>query len=103
MSDITLDTARLPWEDGASYAEGTQLKSLREEGAARSILLKLPSGFRMEEHSHTCCEQHYVLEGAYEVGERTYGPGTYRCIPAHADHGPFSSREGAVILVIWAG
>lgn len=101
MSDITLDTRQIPWEDATSYAEGTQLKSLREKGLARSILLKLPPGFRMEGHSHTCCEQHFVLEGSYEVGDEVYGPGTYRCIPPHADHGPFSSREGAVLLVVW--
>lgn len=101
MSDITLATGQIPWEDAPSYAEGTQLKLLREEGLARSILLKLPPGFRMEAHSHTCCEQHFVLEGSYEAGDEVYGPGTYRCIAPHTDHGPFSSREGAVLLVIW--
>lgn len=103
MSDIMLDTAQLAWEDGRSYAEGTQLKLLRDSGLARSILLKLPAGFQMEAHSHTCSEQHYVLEGSYEVGDDVFGPGTYRFVPPHTDHGPFSSREGAVLLVIWEG
>jgi quercetin dioxygenase-like cupin family protein len=101
MSDITLDTTQLPWEESTSYAEGAQLKSLREKGLERSILLRLPAGFRMEAHSHTGCEQHYVLEGSYEVGDEVYGPGTYRYIPPHTDHGPFSSREGAVLFVVW--
>ena len=52
---------------------------------------------------HTCCEQHFVLEGSYEAGGREYGSGTYQLIPAHATHGPFSSPGGAVILVIWEG
>lgn len=103
MSAITLDTAQVPWQEARGYAEGTQLKSLREEGPARSILLRLSAGFGMEAHAHTCCEQHYVLEGSYQVGDRVYGPGTYRCIPAHADHGPFSSRDGAILLVVWEG
>ena len=75
------------------------IKVLRDEGEARLVLLKLPAGFRMEAHSHTCCEQHFVLDGEYETRGKEHGPGTCRCIPAHTDHGPIASREGAVILV----
>jgi len=103
MAEITLDTNRMGWDDARSYPEGTLIKVLRKEGQAQSVLLKLPSGFRMEDHTHTCCEQHFVLEGEYEVGEVEYGAGTYQCIPPHTNHGPFSSREGALILVIWEG
>ncbi len=103
MLEITLDTGRMAWENAVSYPQGTMIKVLREEGEARSVLLKLPPGFRMEGHTHTSCEQHFVLEGTYEAGGRAHGPGTYQCIPAHTDHGPFASREGAVILVVWEG
>lgn len=103
MSEIALDTGRMEWEDTSSYPDGTKIKVLRDEGQARSILLKLPPGFQMDAHSHTCCEQHYVLEGSYEAGGREYGPGAYQCIPAHSDHGPFSSQDGALVLVIWEG
>ncbi|MGD2151668.1 MAG: cupin domain-containing protein [Gemmatimonadales bacterium] len=101
MPEITLDTNELAWKETSSYPKGTLIKVLRDEGEARSVLLKLPAGFRMEAHSHTCCEQHFVLEGGYETGGVEHGPGTYQCIPAHTDHGPFASRGGAVILVIW--
>jgi anti-sigma factor ChrR (cupin superfamily) len=77
------------------------VKTLREEGEARSILLRLPAGFRMGAHAHTCCEQHFVLRGEYEVGGVEHRAGTYQCIPAHQNHGPFSSGEGAEILVVW--
>jgi len=102
MFEITLDTNHMAWVEASSYPEGTMMKVLREEGEARSVLLKLPSGFHMGAHSHTGCEQHFVLEGRYETGGEEYGAGAYRCIPAHTDHGPFASREGAVVLVIWA-
>ncbi len=103
MPEITLDTGQLAWEESNSYPEGTLIKVLRDEGEARTILLKLPRGFHMESHSHTCLEHHFVLEGEYEAEGEEHGPGTYQCIPAHTDHGPFSSRNGAVILVIWEG
>jgi anti-sigma factor ChrR (cupin superfamily) len=102
MPEITLDTSQMPWGEAVAYPRGTMVKVLRDEGEARSILLKLPPGFEMEVHSHTCCEQHFVLEGRYEAAGMEYGPGAYRRIPAHTDHGPFFSREGAVVLVIWA-
>lgn len=101
MPEITLDTNQMAWKETSSYPEGTLIKVLREEGEARSVLLKLPPGFRIDAHVHTNCEQHYVLEGGYEQAGVEHGPGTYQCIPAHASHGPFSSRDGAVILVIW--
>jgi hypothetical protein len=103
MKEITLNTESMPWTEAVAYPSGTLIKSLREEGKARSILLKLPPGFRMEAHAHTCCEQHFVLEGVYESGGEEHGVGTYQCIPAHLNHGPFSSRDGAVILVVWEG
>ncbi len=102
MLEITLDTNRMAWIEASSYPEGTMMKVLRHEGDVRSVLLKLPPGFRMGAHSHTCCEQHLVLDGEYEMVDQECGVGTYRCIPPHADHGPFSSRDGAVVLVVWA-
>ncbi|MCG6956569.1 MAG: cupin domain-containing protein [Gemmatimonadetes bacterium] len=102
MPEITLDTNGMEWIEASSYPEGTTIKVLRDEGEARSVLLKLPPGFRMGAHSHTSCEQHFVLEGRYEAQGEEYGPGAYQCIPAHTNHGPFSSRVGAVVLVVWA-
>jgi anti-sigma factor ChrR (cupin superfamily) len=103
MSEITLDTERMEWEKASSYPDGTRIKVLRDEGDKRSVLLELPGGFRMEAHTHTCCEQHFVLEGSYEAAGEEHGVGTYQCIPAHTNHGPFSSRRGAMILVVWEG
>jgi anti-sigma factor ChrR (cupin superfamily) len=103
MSEITLDTERMGWEKASSYPDGTLVKVLREDGGKRTVLLKLPEGFWMDVHAHTCCEQHFVLEGSYEAAGEEHGVGTYQCIPDHTNHGPFSSRRGAMILVVWEG
>lgn len=71
------------------------------KNGAKTILLKLPAGFHMDSHTHIYNEQHVVLEGEYESEGKTFPSGTYRLVPAHKDHGPFTSKTGAVILVIW--
>lgn len=103
MSAITLRTDQVEWTAAGAYPEGTTVKVLRDEGNARTVLLKLPPGFRMDAHDHTCDEQHFVLEGAYERDGEEYSAPTYAYIPARSKHGPFTSREGAVVLVIWGG
>ena len=79
------------------------LKVLREGGASegRTILLKLPPNWEMRSHSHTTLEQHYVLEGAYESQGKVFSAGSYQRIPKKTNHGPFTSRSGAVVLIMW--
>lgn len=55
----------------------------------------------MEAHSHNSVEQHYVLEGQYEIEGKVYSKGTYQLLPAGYEHGPFTSEKGAIVLVIW--
>jgi anti-sigma factor ChrR (cupin superfamily) len=93
----------MEWEEAVSYPSGTKRKVLRDNGGIRTVLIKLPPGFRMSAHTHIFSEQHFVLEGAYETGGKEYGPGAYQYIPAHTDHGPYTSQDGAVVLVIWDG
>lgn len=103
MQAIAIDTATQSWEAAAGYPDGTMRKVLRlnEEGNPQTLLLKLPPGFAMDDHSHVNLEQHYVLEGEYEVKGERHGAGCYVLIPEHTDHGPFRSRDGALILVFW--
>ncbi|MCF7903347.1 MAG: cupin domain-containing protein [Candidatus Marinimicrobia bacterium] len=89
------------WQPADGYPAGTQIKVLRDEQGAKTILLKLPPGFFMEAHSHVTTEQHFVLEGSYESEGDVHTTGTYQFIPAGVDHGPFKSSEGALLLVIW--
>ena len=103
MSEILLDSNEMEWDKTDSYPQGTLRKILRNEGGARLFLLKLPANFQMDAHTHAYNEQHFVLEGEYESGGKTYGPGSYHFIPTRTDHGPYTCRNGAVILVIWEG
>ncbi len=91
----------LGWEKAEGYPVGTRMKILRDEDGAKTILLKLPHGFHIEAHTHLFSEQHLVLEGKYESEGKVYNSGTYRFIPAHKNHGPFTSNSGAVVLIIW--
>ena len=103
MEDVILRANEMEWQQASNYPEGAQMKVLREGDGlhGRTILLKLPPGWRMSAHSHTAVEQHYVLEGEYESQRRVFGPGSYQLITKETDHGPFSSESGAVILVVW--
>jgi anti-sigma factor ChrR (cupin superfamily) len=92
---------KLGWKKANGYPQGTRIKTLRNEGNAKTVLLKLPKGFRLESHSHLTTEQHLIIRGKYESEGKVYSSGTYRLIPAGVDHGPFESKTGAVILVIW--
>jgi hypothetical protein len=103
MEEITINYEKMKWTDAPGYPEGSKIKILREggPGEGKTFLRKIKRGFKMEGHSHTTVEQHFVLEGKYETEGRVYKAGTYRLIPKHETHGPFKSSGGAVILVIW--
>ena len=89
------------WIKAEGYPDGTKIKTLRDENGAKSILLKLPKGFHMTAHTHVYDEEHLVLRGEYKSEGKVYPKGSYRLIPAHKNHGPFTSKNGAIILVIW--
>ncbi|MEA3316403.1 MAG: cupin domain-containing protein [Bacteroidota bacterium] len=91
----------LNWEDADNYFDGTKRKVLRDEKGERTILLKLPKGFKMEPHSHVVTEQDFVLDGEYISNGKVYSKGSYQIFSPHNNHGPFESKEGALILVIW--
>ncbi|MEA3288035.1 MAG: cupin domain-containing protein [Candidatus Marinimicrobia bacterium] len=102
MLDLIVKANDLKWQDASeSYMRGTQIKILREDEGGKTILLKIPPGFRQESHSHLRTEQHYVIQGAYEMGSTPCPEGTYQLIHKDSTHGPITSKAGAVILVIW--
>jgi anti-sigma factor ChrR (cupin superfamily) len=103
MEEITMNASEMTWETEGSNLPGLLRKVLRRsaEGEPRTALLKLQPGFEMDEHAHVHLEQHYVIEGEYESQGRRYPAGSYRLIPGHANHGPFRSAQGALILVMW--
>lgn len=103
MNETFINTAAIDWEKAQSHPSGALQKVLQEggEGTPRVILLKIEPGWLMEEHAHIHTELHYVLEGEYKSREGVYPAGTFRMIPRHTNHGPFSTASGAVILVMW--
>ena len=103
MEEITINYEKMKWTDAPGYPEGSKIKILREggPGEGKTFLRKIKRGFKMEGHSHTTLEQHFVLQGEYESEGKIYKSGTYRLIPKHETHGPFKSSKGTLILVIW--
>ncbi|MBN1551783.1 cupin domain-containing protein [bacterium] len=102
MSVKIINSNTMEWKDaGDSYHTGTKVKVLRDDKDGKTIILKIPKGFVMGEHFHLKNEQHFVLKGQYKIGEDVYTQGTYQLIHAKRTHGPFSSDNGAEILVIW--
>ncbi len=89
------------WEDAPEYFDGTKRKILRDEDGFRTVLLKLPKGFSMKPHSHLVTEQHFVLKGEYMSDGKLYKEGCYQLFKPGDVHGPYESKNGALVLVIW--
>ncbi|MCK4462294.1 MAG: cupin domain-containing protein [candidate division Zixibacteria bacterium] len=103
MNAVSVNVNDMEWQVSGGYSAGAEEKVLSVGGsiAPRTILLKIPSGWSMDAHSHIHTELHYVLEGEYESKGETYRSGTFRVIPKGVEHGPFASKTGAIILVTW--
>lgn len=89
------------WEDTKEYPDGTKQKVLRDDKSAKTVLLKLPKDFYMAPHTHVTTEQHFVLSGQYTSEGKVYPRGSYQMFFPHEDHGPFESKNGALVLVTW--
>jgi anti-sigma factor ChrR (cupin superfamily) len=105
MEEVAVNVSELDWETAADYPPRISRKVLRRsrEGQPLTALLKLDPGFEMNAHTHVHIEHHYIIEGGYESQGTDYPAGSYRMIPRHANHGPFRSANGALILVMWEG
>ncbi len=101
MKEFKNSYDELNWEIATGYSEGTKRKVLRDENGAKTVLLKLPKGFNMSPHSHVVTEQDFVLEGEYISKGKKFSKGSYQIFSPHDEHGPFESKEGALILVVW--
>ena len=102
MLDVIVNCNSMDWQDaGEAYPEKTKIKILRDDEGGRTFILKIPKDFRMEGHTHIKNEQHFILNGQYEINGQVYGQGTYQLIHSNMTHGPFTSQTGAEILVVW--
>lgn len=103
MDGVAHRTDQMEWQEASEYPSGAEIKVLRKGGPeeGRTVLLKLPPHYKMDEHSHIALEQHYVLEGEYESQKQVFAAGSYQLIPQKTNHGPFTSASGAILLVVW--
>lgn len=85
-----------------SGTPGFWVKPLVEDDAAgvRTWLMKSDPGASSALHSHPEIEQIYVLDGHFEDGEASYGPGDFIVRAAGAPH-LTSCKEGSLSLVIY--
>jgi anti-sigma factor ChrR (cupin superfamily) len=104
MKEISVNANDVAWQDAQGYPPGTLEKILHDgkNGTHKTSLLRVGAGWEMNAHAHVFTEMHYVLEGEYESQGNIYPAGTFRLIPKETNHGPFKTRIGATILVMWA-
>ena len=101
MKEIKNLYDNLNWENADAYSDGTKRKILRNDKKGETILLKMPPGFSMSPHSHITTEQHFVIEGEYLSNGKNYPAGSYQIFSPGEEHGPFESKEGALVLIVW--
>lgn len=102
------------WEVPANYPAGIQQKilsgSLDEAGhrGSRTRLLRFAPGvYTTEPFVHDYWEEVFLVSGDLTVGNNARGAGgegfhpfTYACRPPGAQHGPFKSERGCLLLEI---
>lgn len=103
MSMTECQVQDLKWEELRQFPGTGEVKVLRDtpESGAKTMIVKLPPGGRVEPHSHPAVVQHYVLEGEYEQQGKTYARGAYRMLPQHADMSEITTGQGATVLMIY--
>ena len=95
------------WEQVPGYPVGIDHKILagsldeaNNRGSRTRLLRFAPGVFTTKPFFHEYWEEIFQLSGTLTVGGQTYGPMTYACRPPHVYHGPFSSKEGCLLLEI---
>lgn len=102
------------WHVPPGYPEGIEQKilagSLDEvagEGNRTRLLRFHPGVFTTAPFVHDYWEEVYLLDGDLIVGNddegnggEAFGPPTYACRPPGAEHGPFKSENGCLLLEV---
>lgn len=85
----------VPGQDGIS----TLLLNKDDETQGSTRLVKLRKGHEVERSLHDGTVEVFVLEGQWQVGPITYGPGDYFCVPGGVVHGPERALTDVRFLV----
>ncbi|WP_454062054.1 cupin domain-containing protein [Candidatus Nitrospira salsa] len=101
--DINHDTQNMNWQELREFPGPAEVKVLREEKdlGAKTMLLRVPPQGKIIPHSHRGVVQHYVLDGHYETEGKSFGPGSFRLMPEHAEVAPITTEKGVTILMIY--
>lgn len=86
---------------GLPGAEFKQL-SFDERTGARTILAKLPPGWKQAPGYHSADLEMFVVEGGISVADKPMGRYAYAYYPAGYAHS-FGSAGGATVLMFWSG
>lgn len=90
-----------PWSPFADGPDGVweRVLSRDEESGSYTRLIKADPGLVVSDvRVHEFWEESYILEGTFEEGGVTYGPGTYVCNPPGHEHGPYTTSTGWLAL-----
>jgi len=99
--EIVLHTPDLRGELSELFPGNAEIVVLRESRAGTTLLARLPARGTIEEHRHFGNVQHLVLSGEYESEGRVFKTGTYRVLPKAGNVPTITSRDGAVILIVY--
>ncbi len=93
-----LDSGELGW---TPIGPGKWLKKLNSDGerpGAGTLLIKVEPRGVLERHKHELVSEVFILEGAL-AGEGTLlSAGSYHCLPAGREHGPFRALEKGCVF-----
>ncbi len=95
------DLDAMEWQPFPDGPEGVWEKILSrdEQSGSYTRLIKAdPQLVISEPRVHDFWEESYILEGSFEEGGVTYGPGTYVVNPPGYQHGPYTSATGWLAL-----
>jgi quercetin dioxygenase-like cupin family protein len=90
----------LEWVDGPYPKTTMKIFPSAPESGMYTILLRVPAGAVLERHEEPLNEVSYVLSGTVNLDGKLCREGSYVCTPAGMEHGPFTTDEGCLLLVI---
>jgi hypothetical protein len=95
----TLDAMEwVPFPEGPDGVWEKVLARDETTGSYTRLIKADPQLVISEKRRHEFWEESWILEGSFEEGGVTYGPGTYVCNPPGYEHGPYTSSTGWLAL-----
>ena len=101
--EIVHHTLYTGWRKLDEFPGEGEVKVLREESnrGAKTMVVRLPAGGKIQPHNHLGVVQHYVIDGQYETQGKTFETGCYRLFPKNAEVTPISTKHGVTIMMIY--